>query len=96
VFKRLFFAMLGLGAGVMLGIWAVRKVEETRAKMSPEHLGRVAVGQAGSMRERLAVALEQGRQAAAEKEAELRAVYRVHPSPEVGATIDGGAPLPPA
>jgi hypothetical protein len=30
MFKRLFFAMLGLGAGVTLGGWAVRKAEEAQ------------------------------------------------------------------
>ena len=77
MFKRLFFASVGLGAGVALGVWAVRRVEETRAKLSPDHAARVTAARAESFRARLADAIDAGRLAAAEKEAELRAIYRV-------------------
>lgn len=77
MFKRLFFALLGLGAGVTLGVYAVRKVEATRARLSPQQLGSRAGTGAESLRRRVAGALEVGRAAAAVKEAELREVYRV-------------------
>lgn len=76
MFKRMFFAMVGLGAGVALGIWATGKVEQAQRRLSPEGLSRSATARADALRERLALALEEGRAAAAAKEAELRAVYR--------------------
>jgi hypothetical protein len=81
MFKRLFFAMIGLGAGVTLGIWAVRKAEEAQRKLTPGHIAGVAGARAGSLRERIDIALAQGREAATAKEAELRAVYRVREVP---------------
>lgn len=81
MFKRLFYASVGLGAGVTLGIWAVRKAEEAQKKMTPSHLAGVAGARAGTLRERMDIALAAGRQAAVEKEAELRAVYRVRDVP---------------
>ena len=83
MFKRLFFALLGLGAGMTLGVYAVRKVESARARLSPQHLASTAGTRAGATRGRLTTALETGRAAAAAKEAELRAVYRVQ-------TTEGG------
>jgi len=77
VFKRLFFALLGLGAGVTLGVYAVRKVEAASARLSPQNLAASAGTRAGAARGRLAAAVQVGRAAAAVKEAELRAVYRV-------------------
>jgi hypothetical protein len=76
MFKRLFSAMLGLGVGLALGVWAVRKIEQTQRRLSREHLTAVAAERAGGLRERLGAAVEEGRAAAAAKEAELRAVYR--------------------
>jgi hypothetical protein len=81
MFKRMFFAMVGLGAGVTLGIWVVRKADEAQRRMTPAHLASSASMRAGSLRERIDLALAQGRQAALDKEAELRAVYRVRNVP---------------
>jgi hypothetical protein len=77
MFKRLFFTAVGLGAGVALGVWAVRKLEETQRKMTPDHLAGAAGDRVSELRGRLATAVAEGRAAAADKEAELRAVYRV-------------------
>lgn len=85
MFKRLFFAAVGLGAGVALGVYAVRKVEQTQRRLSPEHLAATAGARAESVGSRVRSALDAGRAAAAAKEAELRAVYRV-----------GAPPAPPA
>ena len=79
MFKRAFFAMLGLGAGVSLGIWAVRKLDAAQQKLTPEELARSAQGRAAAAGSRLSEAIAAGREAAKDREAELRAVYR---SPE--------------
>ncbi|HVM15143.1 MAG TPA: hypothetical protein VM287_12565 [Egibacteraceae bacterium] len=77
MFKRMFFAAVGLGAGVALGVYVVRKVEDAQRRMSPEALAASAGARAGSASARVREALEAGRAAAAAREAELRAAYGV-------------------
>jgi hypothetical protein len=81
MFKRLFFTAVGLGAGVAIGVVAVRKVERAQRALRPDNLAASAAARAGGVRGRLATAIEQGRQAAAVKESELRAVYRASSAP---------------
>jgi hypothetical protein len=81
MFKRLFFAMLGLGAGIALGIFVVRKVEATQRALRPDNLAASAAARAGGARSRFTAAVEAGREAAQEKESELRAVYRATSAP---------------
>jgi hypothetical protein len=81
VFKRLFFALLGLGAGLALGVTAVRKLEEAQRRLTPEHLAGAAGARASGLQERITAALAEGRAAARAKEAELRGVYRVSAPP---------------
>jgi len=75
--RRLFFAVVGLGAGLALGVWAVRKVDATTRRLRPEALAASAGARAGSLGDRLRAAVASGQAAAAAKEAELRTVYRV-------------------
>ena len=77
VFRRMFFAMVGLGAGVTLGAVAVRSVERTRQKLTPEALAATAGKRASGLRDRLAAAVAKGREAMAGREAELRAEHGV-------------------
>lgn len=76
MFKRLFFALLGLGAGVTLGIAGIRKLEAVQRRLSPEHVAGAAAMRVSGLSERVTAAVEEGRRAASAKEAELRAVYR--------------------
>lgn len=80
MFKRGFFALLGLGAGVTLGAWSIRKIEAAQRHLAPDAIARRAGARAGGFSERLNAAIAEGRAAAATKEAELRAVYRVNPT----------------
>jgi hypothetical protein len=77
MFKRLFFALLGIGAGVVIGGWAIRKVEDTQRRLRPDALASSAAERAASWGDRLRSAVAQGRAAATAKESELRAIYRV-------------------
>lgn len=74
--RRPFYAMLGLGAGVALGIWVVRKLEDTQRKLTPEELSRSTAARATSFADRVREAVAEGRVAAAQREAELRAEHR--------------------
>jgi hypothetical protein len=75
MFSRMFFAAVGLGAGVAVGIWTIRKLERTSQQLSPDALAARAGQRASGLSQRLQAALELGRQAADAKEAELRAAY---------------------
>lgn len=90
MFKRAFFLTVGLGAGVALGIYTVRKLEATQRRLAPDHLANTASTRIGEARGRWAAAVAVGRDVASAKEAELRAVYRSRPlpdpAPNVGST----------
>ena len=75
--KRMLLTMMGLGAGIALGGYAVRKVERARASLSPDALAAAAGRRAASLRDRAAGAIAVGRIAAAEREAELRSTYGI-------------------
>ena len=73
MFKRLFWALLGVGFGFGLSFWLMRFVRETMQRYTPE---RVSADLAGALRDlgkdiRLAVA--EGREAMHEREDEIRA-----------------------
>ena len=80
--RRPFFALVGLGVGVTLGMWTARRLDQARQAMAP---GQVAA-RAGAVNGRLAAALAEGRQAAALRESELRAAYGVSQTPAPSAT----------
>jgi hypothetical protein len=71
----MFFAAVGLGAGVALGVWTIRKLERTSQQLAPDAIVARAGERASGLGARLAEALEAGRNAAGSKEAELRAAY---------------------
>jgi len=75
MFSRMFFAAVGLGAGVAVGIWTIRKLERTSQQLAPDALAARAGRSATGLGERVRAAIELGRQAADEKEAQLRAEY---------------------
>ena len=79
--KRPFFAMLGLGAGIAIGIYVTRQARAAQEALKPSSVAARAVSGAGGLRERFAAALEEGRTAAERKEAELRTTYQVHERP---------------
>jgi hypothetical protein len=73
VFKRLFWLVVGAGFGFGLSFWLTRLVRETVDRYRPE---RVSADLAGALRQfgaDLRAAVEEGREAMREREAELRA-----------------------
>jgi hypothetical protein len=75
--KRVFTLALGLGAGIVIGAYVVRRLEEAQRAVAPANLAGQAGRAAGSFTERLRSAAAEGRKAAADREAELRARYEV-------------------
>lgn len=78
---RPLFLVVGVGIGVAIGVWTVRRVDRATQALAPGHVAARAGQSAGALGERLSDAIAAGRVAAAEKEAELRAVYRTRPAP---------------
>ena len=79
--RRPFFAMLGLGAGIAIGIYVTRQARAAQEALRPSSVAAKALGGADGMRGRLNEALELGRAAAARKEAELRTTFLVPENP---------------
>jgi hypothetical protein len=75
--KRALLLVVGLGAGVVIGAYVVRRLEEAQRAVAPATIAGNAGRAAGSFTERLRAAAEEGRIAAAAREAELRAQYDV-------------------
>ncbi|MCC5947383.1 MAG: hypothetical protein JJT89_02915 [Nitriliruptoraceae bacterium] len=75
--KRLFTLALGLGAGLLVGAYVVRQLDAAQQAVAPTNLAGQAGRAAGGLTEKLKAAAAEGRIAAAEREAELRASYPV-------------------
>ncbi|MEX1164313.1 MAG: hypothetical protein WEB09_06825 [Nitriliruptor sp.] len=88
--RSLFVLAVGLGAGVLVGGYVVRKVDRATRAAHPVALADRAGRAAGSLQSRLAAAAEAGRVAAADREAQLRRDYDLDPLHELTAQ----APLP--
>ncbi len=73
MFKRLFWLTVGLTIGYGTSFWLMRTVRRTVERLTPERLGEDAMAGAKSFGAQLKAALEEGRTAMREREAELRA-----------------------
>ncbi len=81
--RRAFWALLGIGMGAAIGIGVLRWASRTAERLTPQSAGRRALHFVQEWRERLGEAVEEGRAAMAEREAELRAQL-VEPGDEAG------------
>ena len=70
--KRLFWALVGLGLGAVVGIQVVRWAERTKKKYSPPNLAREGARSVRSFGERLRDAIEAGAEEMVVREAEIR------------------------
>ena len=72
MFKRLFWLGVGIGLGFGLSVWLTRALRRTAERYTPESMGgRIADGLRDLGKE-LRAAVREGREAMAEREAELR------------------------
>lgn len=83
--RSLFTLALGLGAGVFVGGYVIRRVDRATRAAHPVALADRAGRAAGGMSARLAHAAEAGRVAAADREAQLRRAYDLPPLTELPA-----------
>ncbi|MFP4311056.1 MAG: hypothetical protein ACLFS9_03625 [Nitriliruptoraceae bacterium] len=82
--KRLFTLTLGLGAGVVVGVSLVRRLDRAQQAVQPSTLAGNAGRAAAGLGNRLQAALAEGRVAAAEREADLRSRFDV---PSLGSAL---------
>ena len=73
MFKRLFWLSVGLAAGFGTSFWLMRTVRRTVERLTPQRLTQDAVAGARSVGAELRAALDEGRTAMHQREAELRA-----------------------
>ena len=73
MFKRLFWLTVGLTIGFGTSFWLMKTVRRTVERLTPERLTQDVVSGARSLGAELKAALEEGRVAMREREAELRA-----------------------
>jgi histidinol-phosphate/aromatic aminotransferase/cobyric acid decarboxylase-like protein len=71
--KRVFWGLVGLGAGVVVGVAVVRWANKTKERYAPPALAREAGAAAASFFDRLRDAIETGRDEMARAEDEIRA-----------------------
>jgi hypothetical protein len=73
--KRVFWGLVGVGLGAAVGVAMTRWARRTADQLAPQSVLHRAVSGAQELRLRLAEAIDEGRIAMAEREAELRALY---------------------
>lgn len=77
MFKRIFTLFFGLGLGLLVGAFVVKRLDEASKAVAPNNVARNAGRAAGSFGNRLKDAMAEGRRVANEREAELRADYDI-------------------
>jgi hypothetical protein len=75
--RRLLWTALGVGFGAAAAVGVMRSIKRTREALRPASVAERAVETASDWRERLTVAFSVGREAAAERERQLRTEYGV-------------------
>lgn len=71
--KRIFWGLVGLGAGVVVGVAIVRWANRTKERYAPPTLAREAGAAAAGFFERLRDAVDVGREEMIRAEGEIRA-----------------------
>jgi hypothetical protein len=71
--RRIFWGLVGLGMGAVIGVGLMRWASRTADRLAPRSLAEELLQAAADWRARLAGALREGQAAMAEREAELRA-----------------------
>lgn len=73
MFKRIFWMTVGMGVGFGTSFWVLRTVRRTVERFTPERVTQDVVAGARSFGGELKAALDDGRAAMRQREAELRA-----------------------
>jgi len=79
MFKRLFWALIGIGLGAVIGMAVVRWAGQTKQRYAPPNLAREAAGRFAGLRDRVRDAIEAGAEEMVVREAELRSEIGLTP-----------------
>jgi histidinol-phosphate/aromatic aminotransferase/cobyric acid decarboxylase-like protein len=71
--RRIFWGLVGIGLGAVVGAQIVRWTNKTKAKYAPPNLAREAGGKIAGFADRLRSTVELGLEEMAQAEAEIRA-----------------------
>jgi hypothetical protein len=71
--RRIFWGLVGIGLGAVVGAQVVRWANKTKAKYAPPNLAREAGGKIAGLADRLRSTVELGLEEMAQAEAEIRA-----------------------
>jgi hypothetical protein len=85
VIKRIFTLFFGLGLGLLVGGFIVKRVDDASRAVAPANLAHRAGRSVGGLSEAVRRAVDEGRRAAAAREAELRAEYAVPTAADLAA-----------
>jgi hypothetical protein len=77
--KRLFWALVGLGLGAVVGIQVARWASKTKQRYSPQNIARETAGSLQGVGQRIRDAIEAGLEEMAEREVEIRAEFGLPP-----------------
>ena len=89
--RRLFWALLGLGLGIVLGVRVVRQVDRVTDAARPGSVAERTGRRVGSTSTRVSRAVAAGREHARQREGELRARYGVPTLEDLARGATGGA-----
>lgn len=73
MFKRLFWLGVGVGLGFGLSVWLTRSIRRTAQRLTPQSMAGRLAGALRDFWKEVGAAVREGRDAMAEREAELRA-----------------------
>jgi histidinol-phosphate/aromatic aminotransferase/cobyric acid decarboxylase-like protein len=77
--RRVFWGLVGVGLGVVVGAQVVRWANRTKAKYSPPNLAREAGGKVAGLADRVRRTVELGLEEMEQAEAEIRAELGLPP-----------------
>ncbi len=75
--KRAFSVALGLGAGLLIGAYVIKRLDQAQQAVAPTNLAGQAGRAAATFADRFREAAAAGREASAAREAELRSRFEV-------------------
>jgi hypothetical protein len=70
--RRVFWGLVGIGLGAVVGAQVVRWANKTKQRYSPPNIAREATGKLAELKDRLAEAVAAGAEEMAQREVELR------------------------
>lgn len=78
--RRLFWGVVGLGLGAVVGAQVMRSVSKAKSRYAPPALARGAMGKISLLKERLSDAIAEGAEEMARAEADIRIGLDLPPS----------------